>query len=108
MNPSKRRCLLQLGRRAAMALTAALVIALGVQPARATTIERVVSPGGIEAWLVRDSAVPMIAVEFGFLGGANQDPATKPGVASLTAALIDEGAGELSVRRSSGDSRNWR
>ena len=66
-----------------------------MQPARATTIERVVSPGGIEAWLVRNSSVPMIAVEIGFLGGSNQDPVTKPGFAGIVAAMLDEGAGEL-------------
>ena len=86
---------LSLGRRAAIALMATFVVALGVQPARATTIERVVSPGGIEAWLVRNSSVPMIAVEIGFLGGSNQDPVTKPGLAGIVAAMLDEGAGEL-------------
>ncbi len=65
------------------------------QPARATTIERVVSPRGIEAWLVREPAIPLIAMHFAFKGGANQDPAIKPGVASMTASLLDDGAGEL-------------
>ena len=64
-------------------------------PARATTIERVVSPGGIEAWLVREPAVPLIAVEFAFTGGAVQDPAGKAGTASFVASLLDEGAGDL-------------
>ena len=61
----------------------------------ATNIERVVSAGGIEAWLVRDAAVPVIAMEFAFLGGTSQDPAARPGVANLITALLDEGAGEL-------------
>src|SRR5262245_34563003 len=74
---------------------AACVVAFSVEPAQATNIERVVSPGGIEAWLVRDSSVPMIAVEIGFLGGSNQDPEAKPGVASFVAATLDEGAGKL-------------
>jgi zinc protease len=63
--------------------------------AEATTIERVVSPGGIEAWLVHERAVPLIAVEFAFAGGAVQDPAGKAGTASLTASLLDAGAGDL-------------
>jgi zinc protease len=62
-------------------------------PARAMTIERVISPGGIEAWLVHDSAVPVIALEFSARGGADQDPADKPGIANLAASLLDEGAG---------------
>jgi zinc protease len=63
--------------------------------ATATTIERVTSPGGIEVWVVRDPAVPLIAVDFAFRGGANQDPADKPGIANLAIDLLDEGAGEL-------------
>lgn len=66
--------------------------------AQATTIERVVSPGGLEAWLVRDKTVPLIAVEFAFAGGTSQDPADKPGVANMVAALLDEGAGDLDAK----------
>jgi zinc protease len=70
-----------------------LGLTLAGAPAHAMEIERVVSPGGIEAWLVRHSAVPIIAVEFAVLGGADQDPADKPGVANMAASLLDEGAG---------------
>jgi zinc protease len=63
--------------------------------AEATTIQRVVSPGGIEAWLVQEPSVPLIALDFAFRGGANQDPVDKPGVATMATALLDEGAGEL-------------
>jgi len=63
--------------------------------AKATTIQRVVSPGGIEAWLVQDPSVPLIAFDFSFRGGANQDPVDKPGVATMATALLDEGAGDL-------------
>jgi len=64
-------------------------------PASATTIERVVSPGGIEAWLVHEPAVPLIALDFAFVGGAVQDAAGKAGTANLVASLLDEGAGEF-------------
>ncbi len=76
---------------------AALVSTLMLAPqAQAMTkIERVVSPGGIEAWLVREPSVPLIAMEFSFKGGANQDPADKPGVSYMTAATLDEGAADL-------------
>jgi len=80
---------------AALLLAFAVQIAVAMNPARATTIERIVSPGGIEAWLVRDSAVPLVSMEFAFHGGASQDPADKPGVATMMAALLDEGAGDL-------------
>jgi zinc protease len=75
----------------------AVLILLG-SAAQATTIERVRSPGGLEAWLVRDKTVPLIAVEFAFAGGASQDPADKPGVANMVTALLDEGAGELDAK----------
>ena len=45
--------------RAAVAIAIPLLAAVTlVAPASATTIERVVSAGGIEAWLVREPAVP--------------------------------------------------
>ena len=71
----------------------AAMLALAVSAAEAMTIERVVSPGGIEAWLVRDHALPLIALEFAFAGSADQDPADKPGVANMATSLLDEGAG---------------
>jgi zinc protease len=76
-------------------IAAVLIMPLFAAPALATTIERVVSPGGIEAWLVHEPAVPMIAVDFAFGGGAAQDPAGKAGTANLVASLLDEGAGDL-------------
>jgi zinc protease len=64
-------------------------------PASATTIERVVSPGGIEAWLVHEPAIPLIAMDFAFTGGAVQDPAGKAGTAPLVASLLDDGVGDF-------------
>jgi zinc protease len=57
--------------------------------------QRVVSPGGIEAWLVEEHAIPLIAMEVAFLGGATQDAEAKAGTAALMAGLLDEGAGDL-------------
>ena len=63
--------------------------------AGAVTVERVVSKGGIEAWFVRDTSVPLLSIEFLFRGGAALDPDGKAGLANLTASLLDEGAGDL-------------
>lgn len=60
----------------------------------AVDVERVVSPGGIEAWLVRDTNVPVLSIEFAFDGGAALDPEGKEGLANLLSAVLDEGAGE--------------
>ena len=78
-----------------LALGAAL-LAFGQAPAQAAAkIQRVVSPGGIEAWLVQDATVPLVAMQFAFNGGSAQDPTGKPGVAQLMADNLDEGAGDL-------------
>ncbi len=67
-------------------------------PAGAVDIQRVVSSEGIEAWLVEEHSVPVVAVSFAFEGGATQDPQGKPGVAYMLSALLDEGAGDLDSR----------
>ncbi len=78
---------------------AAAALVLGVSwvsaPARAIEIERVVSPAGVEAWLVREPTIPVISVDFAFRGGSALDPAGKEGLAGMVSALLDEGAGPL-------------
>jgi zinc protease len=89
-----------IGARRALAL-ATLILALSAGfalPASATKIERITSPGGIEAWLVREPSLPLVAMEFAFRGGSSQDPADKPGVAHMVTTLLDEGAGDLDSR----------
>jgi zinc protease len=78
-----------------LATAIALASVLCAASAHATTIERVVSEGGIEAWLVHEPAVPLIAMDFAFAGGAAQDPPGKSGTAALVASLLDSGAGDL-------------
>jgi len=58
-------------------------------------VERVVSPRGIEAWLIEDHSNPLIAVAIGFHGGAALDPPGKAGLSYLGTGLMDEGAGDL-------------
>jgi zinc protease len=80
---------------AVISIAAVLMAPLAPLAAQATTIQRIVSPGGIEAWLVQEPSVPLIAFDFSFRGGANQDPVDKPGVATMATSLLDEGAGDL-------------
>ncbi|WP_246148882.1 M16 family metallopeptidase [Skermanella pratensis] len=70
-----------------------LAVACFASDARAIDIKRVVSPGGIEAWLVQDSKIPLLAIKFAFKGGVETDPAGKEGLANLASTLLDEGAG---------------
>lgn len=96
-------CRAALGARLARIETAVsflmLFLALGVvlsHPANAMKIQQVKSPGGIEAWLVEEHSVPLVAMRFGFRGGSSQDPNDKGGLANFLSAMLDEGAGDLS------------
>ena len=82
-------------RRLALALVVALAVVAVAPLARATEVQRVVSPGGIEAWLVEAHAVPLVSLAIAFRGGAALDPAGRPGVANMVSGLLDEGAGKL-------------
>ena len=85
------------GRLAGAVFLAAASLTLADGGAKATQIERVVSPGGIEAWVVHEPS-PLIALEFSFAGGSAQDPADKLGVANLAASLWDDGAGDFDAK----------
>ncbi len=67
-------------------------------PAHAMKIQTMKSPGGIEAWLVEEHSVPMMAMRFAFEGGSSQDPVGQEGIANFLSAMLDEGAGDLKSR----------
>jgi zinc protease len=68
---------------------------IGQTVSRAVNVQQIVTPRGVKAWLVEDYAVPLLSLDFAFKGGSAQDPAGKPGAATMLAALLDEGAGDL-------------
>jgi zinc protease len=76
-------------------VAAALPLLANAPADAAVAVKRVVSPGGIEAWLVEDHNVPVLALQFAFRGGTALDPKGKEGLAELTVDLLDEGAGDL-------------
>lgn len=76
-------------------LTVILALPFLNSEAHAMKIERVVSPQGIEAWLVQEKNVPLIAMQFAFNGGAAHDEIGKEGAAYLLSGMLDEGAGDL-------------
>jgi zinc protease len=82
----------RLARTAALALA---VLAVSTVAAEAAKIQRVVSPGGIVAWLIEDHTNPIIALRLSVAAGSVYDPRGKEGLAELTASLLDEGAGDL-------------
>jgi zinc protease len=73
----------------------ALLLGAGLAGSASAAVEKVVSPGGIEAWLIEDHTNPLISVAVGFHGGSALDPAGKEGLAYLESGLLDEGAGDL-------------
>lgn len=82
-----------------IALSAALAVLFFVvtltHSAHAMKIQTVKSPGGIEAWLVEEHAVPILALKFAFAGGNAQDPVGREGLANFITGMMDEGAGDI-------------
>ncbi len=77
-------------------LATLIAFAIGILPASAAThIQEVTSKGGITAWLVQEESIPMVSLQFSFLGGASQDTPEKLGATNLMVGLLEEGAGEL-------------
>jgi zinc protease len=62
--------------------------------AQAANVQEVTSPHGVTAWLIEDHKLPIIAMQFAFRGGTEQDPANKQGLSNLTMNLLTEGAGD--------------
>lgn len=79
-------------------LAALAVVLVAALPARAEIeIVPVTSPGGLTAWLVEDQTIPIITIEASFRGGAVLDAPEKAGATNLMAALLEEGAGEMTA-----------
>ena len=70
-------------------LCAAQFAAAGVQ------IQHWLSPTGARVYFVETHALPIVDVQIDFAAGSMFDPAGKSGVAGLTRALLDLGAGQL-------------
>jgi zinc protease len=70
-----------------------IVLFFGGVAHAATNVEEVTSAKGIKAWLVEDHQLPLIAMQFAFRGGVEQDPRDKQGLATLTMGLLTQGAG---------------
>src|SRR5687767_13761195 len=57
------------------------------------TIQKRSLSNGLAVWLVESHEVPIVQLNVVIRGGAGDDPAGKFGTASLTSAMLDEGAG---------------
>ena len=72
--------------------------AIGPAPAlRLPAIQRLQTAGGVPVWLVEQHEVPLAQINLIVRAGASADRAGRYGLASLTAAMLDEGAGARSA-----------
>jgi zinc protease len=71
----------------------ATVIGLAAPALALPEVQKVVSPGGIEAWLMELNDAPVITLRLGFKGGDMQNPEGKHGTGDMTGYLFNEGAG---------------
>lgn len=77
----------------------ALALLAATLPARAEVdIQEITTPGGIEAWLVEENALPFVALELRFRGGTSLDAEGKDGAVSLMTSLLEEGTGDMDSR----------
>ena len=60
-------------------------------------IQKKALSNGLPVWIVETHEVPLVQVNLVVLAGSGDDPAGKFGVGSLTAAMLDEGAGSRSA-----------
>ncbi|NAZ37236.1 pitrilysin family protein [Rubellimicrobium sp. CFH 75288] len=92
------RLALRLGPRLAALALVPLLLLWSLPVRAAVEIQEVVSPGGIEAWLVEERSIPFVALEIRFRGGASLDPEGRRGAVNLMVALLEEGAGDRDAR----------
>lgn len=60
-------------------------------------IQKRMLSNGLAVWLVESHEVPLVQINLLLKAGAGDDPTGKFGLASLTAAMLDEGAGSRSA-----------
>jgi zinc protease len=75
---------------------ASLALCLPLTVHAALAIQNWQTPQGARVLFVENHALPMLDIAVGFAAGSARDPAGKPGLATLTHRLLDQGAGGLS------------
>jgi zinc protease len=78
---------------AALSALAAAMLAAALPACALPPVQKVVSPGGIEAWLIELHDAPLVTFRIGFAGGTLQDPEGRYGAGDMAAYLFAEGAG---------------
>ncbi|SFI71847.1 zinc protease [Bosea sp. OK403] len=76
-------------------MNAPIPVAHSATAGPSVAVQKVRSAAGVEAWLVEEHSLPLIAIDFAFDGGATRDPENGAGSAYMISGLLDEGAGDL-------------
>ena len=76
-------------------LSTVFVLAMMALPAAAADIKNLDLGKETQVWFAEDHTVPIVALVAALPSGSAYDPATKAGLASFAASLMDEGAGGL-------------
>lgn len=63
----------------------------GIPRVSLPAIQKATLTNGLRIWLVRHSELPLAAFNLVIQSGADHDPVTMPGLATMTAELLDEG-----------------
>ncbi len=64
----------------------------------AEDVQEITTPYGFKAWMMEDRTLPIYSLHLAFKNaGSAYDPKGKEGLASMAAALLDEGAGDLNA-----------
>ena len=70
---------------------------VGPAPALTPAIQRRQLSNGLPVWIVEHHALPVVQMSLLVLSGTDDDPSGRYGVASLTSAMLTEGAGSRSA-----------
>lgn len=74
-------------------LTSLIASVAPAAPSTTARVEEVVSELGVRAYLIPEPSIPFLSLALHVAGGAATDPPGQEGLAYMTAALLDEGAG---------------
>jgi len=87
-----------MGKMILRAVIMATLIWMPIKAAAAVEVQEVTSPGGINAWLVEEHAIPFVAIEIRFRGGSVLDLPGRRGATNLMVGLLEEGTDALDAR----------
>lgn len=80
-----------------MADRSRMPVATADTPFAFPAIHKSTLPNGLSVWSVRHGAVPVATMVLLLRAGSSGDPPNRPGLASLTGDMLDEGAGDRSA-----------